>query len=110
MRSLNSSRSGPSRVPDSPSSRTAKGEAPLYRGTFKLRPNVSPKNFDFTGKNRKDEPVEMLGIYDFDGPFLILRFRFHRGDSGPEPGRPKSFKSDPGPTFGTLVRLRHVKD
>ncbi len=88
------------------------GDAPrlvFYQGTIELHPRFSPKRFDFTGKNRQDQAVELIGIYAFDGPDLLLRYRVHHVGTGPEPPRPDSFKIDPGPNPGTFVRLGRVK-
>jgi len=80
-----------------------------WRGTLRVRPDHSPKAFDVTGKDRMDEPYEMLGIYAFEGPEVVLRFRAHTIGKGPKPARPGSFKIEPGPNAGYLVRLRRAK-
>jgi uncharacterized protein (TIGR03067 family) len=88
------------------------GDAPglvYFQGNIKLHPDLSPKTFDFTGKNRADQAVEMLGIYAFEGPVLVLRFRVHRIGEGAKPYRPDSLKIKPDPKAGSLVRLRRVK-
>jgi uncharacterized protein (TIGR03067 family) len=82
----------------------------LFQGTIQFHPHLSPKSFDFTGKNRQDQPIEMLGIYTFDGRALILRYRIHHVGNSAKPLRPDSFTIDRGPNAGTLVRLARVKD
>ncbi len=89
------------------------GDAPgrvYYEGHIKLHPDFSPKKFDFAGKNRTGQAVEMLGIYAFEGPVLVLRYYVdHVGDSE-KPRRPEAFKIEPGPKAGSLVRLRRSKE
>jgi uncharacterized protein (TIGR03067 family) len=80
-----------------------------WRGTLRLRPDLSPKTFDVTGKDRMDEPYEVLGIYAFEGPEVVIRFRSHTIGKGPRPARPGSFEIEPGPNAGHLVRLRRAK-
>ncbi len=88
------------------------GDSPglvYYRGSMRFHPDLTPKTFDFNGKNRKDQAVEMLGIYAFEGPNLVLRFRIHIKGDGPKPARPDSLKIEPDPKAGYLVRLRRAK-
>jgi len=81
-----------------------------FQGSIKLHPDLSPKNFDYSGTDRNDRAFEMLGIYTFDGPVLVLRYQIHHvGDAG-KPSRPDSFKIEPRPGSGSLVRLRRAKE
>jgi uncharacterized protein (TIGR03067 family) len=84
-------------------------ELVYYQGTIKFHPDLSPKRFEFAGKNRTGQAAEMLGIYGFEGAVLVLRYRVHRTSDARKPFRPDSLKIEPGPAAGTLVRLRHVK-
>jgi uncharacterized protein (TIGR03067 family) len=81
-----------------------------FQGTIKLYPNFSPKGFDFTGKDRSDQPVELLGIYAFDGPELMIRYRLHHPGDAVTVSRPDSFKPEGGPRPGWLLRLRQIRD
>jgi uncharacterized protein (TIGR03067 family) len=81
-----------------------------YRGSIKLHSGLSPKTFDFNGKNRLNQGAEMLGIYAFEGPVVVFRFQVHNIGDANKPSRPDSFKIEPGPTAGHLVRLRRVKE
>jgi hypothetical protein len=53
--------------------------------------------------------AEMLGIYAFEGPELVLRYRAHTIGKGAKPARPNSFKIELAPDAGSLVRLRRAK-
>jgi uncharacterized protein (TIGR03067 family) len=89
------------------------GDSPgtvYFEGTIKFRPDHSPKTFDFTGKNRSSESVEMLGIYAFEETDLVLRFRLREVSESGKPSRSDSFKIVPGPTAGYLVHLRRAKE
>jgi hypothetical protein len=55
---------------------------------MKLYPNTSPKGFDFTGKDRSNQAVELLGIYSFDSPDLMIRYRIHHPDDAAPTPRP----------------------
>jgi uncharacterized protein (TIGR03067 family) len=81
-----------------------------YRGSIQLHSGLSPKTFDFTGKNRMNQGAEMLGIYTFEGPAVVFRFQIHNIGDASKPSRPDSFKIEPGPTAGYLVRLRRAKE
>jgi uncharacterized protein (TIGR03067 family) len=80
-----------------------------WRGTIRLHPDLSPKTFDVTARNRLDEAAEMLGIYGFEGPELVLRYRVYTIGKGAKPARPNSFKIELAPDAGNLVRLRRAK-
>jgi uncharacterized protein (TIGR03067 family) len=80
-----------------------------WRGTIRLHPDLSPKTFDVTARNRTDEAAEMLGIYGFEGPELVLRYRVHTIGKGAKLARPNSFKIELAPDAGSLVRLRRAK-
>jgi uncharacterized protein (TIGR03067 family) len=82
----------------------------IFQGSIKLYPNTSPKGFDFTGRDRSDQAVELLGIYSFDGPDLTIRYRIHHPDDASTVSRPDSFKSEPGVRPGWLLRLRQIKE
>ncbi len=82
----------------------------IFQGSIKLYPSTSPKGFDFTGKDRSDQAVELLGIYSFDGPDLMIRYRIHHPDDAGTVSRPDSFKSEPGVRPGWLLRLRQIKE
>ena len=80
-----------------------------WRGTIRLHPDLSPKTFDLNGKNRTDQDIEWLGIYAFEGPEVVLRFRVHQVGKGPKPTRPDSLEIEPGLNAGYFVRLRRAK-
>jgi uncharacterized protein (TIGR03067 family) len=82
----------------------------IFQGSIKLYPNTSPKGFDFTGKDRSDQAVELLGIYSFDGPDLMIRYRIHHPDVAGTTSRPDSFKFEPSLRPGWLLRLRQIKE
>jgi uncharacterized protein (TIGR03067 family) len=91
---------------------SAKGDEPTLKGTITLHPDAHPRTFDLSGQGqgRNKRPIEMIGIYQFEGPaVLLLHFRTRRNSDAPLPPRPDSFDNDPGPNFGTLLRLRRVK-
>lgn len=57
----------------------------------------------------RTKDVEWLGIYAFEGPEVVLRFRVHLVGSGPRQTPPDSLAILPGPNAGYFVRLRRAK-
>jgi uncharacterized protein (TIGR03067 family) len=77
-------------------------------GSFTVDDNASPKSIDLTGK-RQGENCELLGIYAFEGPELVIRYRVRVDtDAGQSRRRPDSFKLEPAAGSGMLVRLRRA--
>jgi uncharacterized protein (TIGR03067 family) len=87
------------------------GDSPgqvYYQGRITLHPDRSPRGFDFAGKDRNGRACEMVGIYAFDGPVLMLRFQVHQVGDGGKPPRPDSPGSGNLPKSGFRVHLRRA--
>jgi uncharacterized protein (TIGR03067 family) len=80
-----------------------------YQGSLTLHPDRSPKNFELTGKNWKGQAFEILGIYTFEGPVLVLRQQLHYATDPGKASRPTSFKIELRPGSGALIRLRRIR-
>jgi uncharacterized protein (TIGR03067 family) len=85
-----------------------------HRGSFSLRPAGRHKLFDFNGVRlppaQEPQQMEWRGIYEFDGEFLRICYRWRRLPDGPVVDRPDSFKAVRGPGGTNSLKLRRVGD
>jgi hypothetical protein len=59
---------------------------------------------------QEPQQMEWRGIYEFDGEFLRICYRWRRLPDGPVVDRPDSFKAVRGPGGTNSLKLRRVGD
>ncbi len=83
-------------------------------GSFSLRPGGKRNLFDVTGSQlgpgQDDQKTEWRGIYEFDGSYLKVCYRWRRLPDGPSIERPDSFEGIHGRGGTTSVKLRRLAD
>ena len=83
-------------------------DGPTFTGTFTLRQDRRgvARLFDFHGRGPDGNEFTWSGVYEFDGEFLRVCYRYRRSTEEPDPAQAVAFNTDVDHGGGLLLKFK----